>query len=72
VFSKETIDSLLERYMAIRSEVTSYIPEKLFDAQSLITPSCGIRFADEPQSVEIMRAAAEISRRVRDMSPGGA
>ncbi|HVP95450.1 MAG TPA: hypothetical protein VMS89_09820 [Methanoregulaceae archaeon] len=65
VFSNETTDSLYERYLAIRSEVTSYIPENLFDAQSLITPSCGIRFANEPQSIEIMKAAAEISRRIR-------
>ena len=41
VFSNETTDSLYERYLAIRNEVTSYIPENLFDAQSLITPSCG-------------------------------
>lgn len=70
VFSKETTDSLFERYMAIRNEVASYIPEKLFDAQSLITPSCGIRFADEPQSVTIMNTAAEISRRLRGGAPG--
>jgi hypothetical protein len=71
VFSKENVDSLFERYMAIRNDVASYIPGELFDAQSLITPSCGIRFADEPQSVEIMKTAAEISRRVRDMNSGG-
>ncbi len=65
VFSNETTDSLYERYLAIRNEVTSYIPENLFDAQSLITPSCGIRFADEPQSIEMMKTAAEISRRIR-------
>lgn len=70
VFSKENTDSLFERYMAIRNEVSSYIPKKLFDAQSLITPSCGIRFADEPQSVVIMNTAAEISRRIRDMNSG--
>ena len=39
VFSLETPESLYERYMGIRKEVTSYIPEKLFDAQSIITPS---------------------------------
>ena len=64
-FSNETLDSLYDRYLAIRSEVTSYIPKDLFDAQSLITPSCGIRFADETQSVWIMKTAAEISRRIR-------
>jgi hypothetical protein len=70
VFSKETTDSLYERYMAIRNEVSSYIPEKLFDAQSLITPSCGIRFADEAQSLDIMKSTADISRRVRDLRGG--
>jgi hypothetical protein len=41
------------------------MPEKLFDAQSLITPSCGIRFADRAGSLAIMGAAAEISHRIR-------
>jgi hypothetical protein len=65
VFQKETPESLYERYMAIRSEMTSYIPEKMFDAQSVITPSCGIRFANEMESVRIMNTAAMISTRVR-------
>jgi hypothetical protein len=65
VFSQETPESLYERYMSIRREVTSYIPEKLFDAQSLITPSCGIRFATEEESCKIMETAAMISARVR-------
>ena len=66
VYSKETTDSLYERYLTIRRNVASYIPEKLFDSQSLITPSCGIRFANEAQSVDIMKTAAEISHRVRN------
>jgi hypothetical protein len=41
------------------------MPEDLFDAQSLITPSCGIRFADRPTARAIMQAAAEISHRIR-------
>jgi hypothetical protein len=41
------------------------MPEKLFDAQSMITPSCGIRFANREGSLAIMGAAAEISRRIR-------
>ncbi|MCU0630705.1 MAG: hypothetical protein MUF37_06105 [Methanoregulaceae archaeon] len=65
IFSQETPGSLYERYMGIRKEVTSYIPEKLFDAQSIITPSCGIRFATEPESYTIMDTAAMISARVR-------
>jgi len=65
LFVQETVDSLYEQYMAIRAQVTGRVGEELFDAQSLITPSCGIRFADRAGAVAIMRAAAEISRRIR-------
>ncbi|MDD1702782.1 MAG: hypothetical protein LUQ31_07385 [Methanoregula sp.] len=65
LFAAETVDSLYERYRAIRTQLTQKIPEELFDAQSLITPSCGIRFADRNGSLEIQRAAAEISHRIR-------
>jgi hypothetical protein len=65
LFVSETTDSLYERYRAIRSQLCARMPEKLFDAQSMITPSCGIRFADREGSLAIMGAAKEISRRVR-------
>ena len=65
IFETESIDSLYSRYLAIRSQLSSRMPEELFDAQSLITPSCGIRFADRDGSLAIMGAAAEISRRIR-------
>ena len=65
IFVTETVDSLYSRYLAIRTQLCSRVPEKLFDAQSLITPSCGIRFADRDGSLAIMGAAAEISRRIR-------
>ena len=68
LFSTETVDSLYEKYLAIRINLTARMPEKLFDAQSLITPSCGIRFADRKGSLDIMGAAAEISRRIRAKS----
>jgi hypothetical protein len=45
------------------------MPEYLFDAQSLITPSCGIRFADRQGAIEIMQTAADISRRIRKEKP---
>ena len=69
IFSTETVDSLYERYLTVRSQLTARMPEDLFDAQSLITPSCGIRFADRNGSLAIMRAAAEISRRIRVKGP---
>ncbi|HSQ93844.1 MAG TPA: hypothetical protein VLL74_06090 [Methanoregula sp.] len=66
VFVTESTDSLYEKYLALRARLCACMPETLFDAQSLITPSCGIRFADRNGSVEIMGAAAEISRRIRE------
>ncbi len=65
IFATETVDSLYEKYLAIRTQLCTRMPEKLFDAQSLITPSCGIRFADRDESVNIMKATDEISRRIR-------
>jgi hypothetical protein len=65
IFSTETVDSLYEKYLAIRMQLCTRMPERLFDAQSLITPSCGIRFADRNGSLAIMGAAAEISHRIR-------
>jgi hypothetical protein len=46
------------------------MPEHLFDAQSLITPSCGIRFADRNGALAIMKTAAEISRRISHQEDG--
>jgi hypothetical protein len=65
IFVTETVDSLYEKYLAIRTQLCTRMPEKLFDAQSLITPSCGIRFADRNGSLAIMGAATEISHRIR-------
>jgi hypothetical protein len=67
VFSQETVDSLYLRYYAIRTELCTRIPEALFDQQSLVTPSCGIRFADRNGAIAIMQAAADISCRIRDL-----
>ena len=65
LFTTETTGSLYEKYLQIRTQLCARMPEKLFDAQSLITPSCGIRFADREGSLAIMGAAAEISCRIR-------
>ena len=69
IFATESVDSLYEKYLAIRAQLCTRMPEKLFDSQSLITPSCGIRFADRDGSLAIMGAAAEISRRIREKNP---
>ena len=65
LFLTETTDSLYNRYLLIRAQLSEHMPDNLFDAQSLITPSCGIRFADRAGSRAIMGTAAEISRRIQ-------
>jgi len=69
IFATETPDTLHKRYLDIRNRLCSHMPEQLFNAQSLITPSCGIRFADRKGAVAIMQTAAEISRRIREEKP---
>lgn len=63
-FRTETTDSLWNRYLQIRDEIASFTSYELFDAQAVITPSCGLRLADVPGAVSIMETVAEISRRV--------
>jgi hypothetical protein len=63
-FASETGESLHRKYLDIRRELCRHMPERLFDAQSLITPSCGIRFADRNSARDIMLTAAAISRRI--------
>ena len=72
LFSAETVSSLFQRYCAIRDRLCERMPAELFDARSLITPSCGIRFASRAESLAIMGAAAEISVRIRagESTPG--
>jgi hypothetical protein len=70
LFANETTNSLYERYLAVRARLCTSIPEHLFDAQSLITPSCGIRFSDQVGALAIMQTAAEISRRIREKGDG--
>jgi len=65
IFETETIESLYQKYLDIRAQLSTRMPEHLFDAQSLITPSCGIRFADRGSACSIMQAAAEISHRIQ-------
>ncbi len=65
VFSGENMESLYQRYIDLRRSVTEYIPPRILDSRSLITPSCGIRFADENGAERIMQAASDLSRRIR-------
>jgi hypothetical protein len=70
IFATETTESLYQKYLGIRSRLCASLPEQVFDAQSLITPSCGIRFADQHGSLAIMKTAAEISHRIRAKRTG--
>jgi hypothetical protein len=69
VFATESTDSLFDRFCRIRAEATEIVDESLFDRGSLITPTCGIRFADNHGAVEIMEATAALSRRLRGEEP---
>jgi len=70
IFASETPDTLYQRFLAIRTQLCTRMPEHLFDAQSLITPSCGIRFADRNGALAIMKTAAQISQRIRHTGNG--
>lgn len=65
IFVTETTESLYRKYIDIRTQLCTRMPGHLFDAQSLITPSCGIRFADRTSARAIMQAAAEISHQIQ-------
>jgi hypothetical protein len=69
VFAGETRAGLLQQYQEIRRKVTEFVSPHLFDSRSLITPTCGIRFASEAGAREIMETAAWISARIREDHP---
>ncbi len=62
-FQKETPARLVERYRAIRQQVTAVTGEDLFSDRSLLMPSCGIRFATEAEASAIMETTARIASR---------
>jgi len=70
VFAGETREGLLQQYREIRRQVTEYVPPELLDSRSLVTPTCGIRFADEAGARKIMETASWISARIREDHPG--
>ena len=68
VFSGQSYEGLITHYQEIRRKVTEHINPLIFDAQSMITPTCGIRFSDEQGSRRIMECAGRISREMREMA----
>jgi hypothetical protein len=61
VFAGESEGSLLARLAAIRSVMTEYVSPALLVRQSLVTPSCGIKFANEEEAGRIQRTAAAVA-----------
>jgi hypothetical protein len=64
-FATESVDSLSSRFEAIRRQACEIVDEELFARRSMITPTCGIRFADERGAGAIMQATAALSRLAR-------
>ena len=66
-FNTETTDSLWKRYLSIREDLGASLGYELFDAQAVITPSCGLRLADVKGAVKIMETVSDISKRARGL-----
>jgi len=66
VYEGETHASLFARIKAIREEACSWLDPEVFTRQSMVTPTCGIRLADERGAGEIMSTTAELARRARE------
>jgi hypothetical protein len=62
LFAEESEASLVARMAAIRTAMAEYVDPTLLVRQSLITPSCGIKFANEEEADRIQRMAAAIAR----------
>jgi hypothetical protein len=65
VFSTTTRDDLYRRYMDIRKRMCDLVDPSLFDAGSLITPTCGIQFGEQAEAEAIMETSAWLSGKVR-------
>jgi hypothetical protein len=59
-------EELFTRYMDIRKRMCELVDPSLFDAGSLITPTCGIQFGDRTEAEKIMETSAWLSGKVRD------
>jgi hypothetical protein len=66
LFAEETRASLVARMAAIRTMMAEYVDPALLVRQSLITPSCGIRFANEEEAGRIQQTASSVARAWRE------
>ncbi|MBP1928021.1 hypothetical protein J2741_000568 [Methanolinea mesophila] len=65
VFTGVDREDLYTTYMDIRKRMCELVDPSLFDAGSLITPTCGIQFGTPEGAGEIMKTSAWLSRKVR-------
>ncbi|MDD1674306.1 MAG: hypothetical protein LUQ13_01540 [Methanomicrobiales archaeon] len=65
VFSTVSRDVLYEKMSAIRTAMTAHVDEDLFFQQTLVTPTCGIRFGGTGAAEQILGTAAWISSELR-------
>jgi methionine synthase II (cobalamin-independent) len=66
LFVEESTATLFARMTAIREAMAEYVDEGLLVRRSLITPSCGIRFATGEEADRIQRTTAEVARLWRE------
>ncbi len=62
LFAEETAASLVARMAAIGEAMAEYVEPALLVRQSLITPSCGIKFANDEEAGRIQMVTAAVAR----------
>ncbi len=66
LFALEDEAALVARMAAVRGAMAEYVDPELLVRQSLITPSCGIRFANDEEAARIQQATAAVARAWRE------
>ena len=66
LFAEESEASLVARLAAIREAMAEYVEPALLVRQSLITPSCGIRFANDEEAGRIQTMTTAVARAWRE------
>ena len=64
-YSTESVATLFDRYAGIRSRLLELVPAERLDAQSLITPTCGILFGTEQEAEKILQGTAMLAEQIR-------
>ncbi|NLX49888.1 MAG: hypothetical protein GXY82_08480 [Methanospirillum sp.] len=66
LFAEETEGTLARRMAAVREGLAEYVDPDLLVRQSLVTPTCGIKFATEEEADRIQRITAAVARAWRE------